>query len=594
MITCLDAELQHQLDQQGYVLMPFLPSQTITKFKTLYNQYFKADAPFYSSSFHNDLSLKKKLSDIILQELHPLLDQVVCDVRWLGASFLEKPAGEHFAMPIHQDWTVTDEERFGSFTFWIPLQDTSAQHGAMQVIAGSHNIEAVLRAPSLPVAFDAQRKWMNSYLKTIPMKAGTAMLFNQKLMHASLPNFSDQGRLALTVGLVPKEAKLRMYYFDKSRSEISQYAMPDDLFLRYPEVINGPGIGELEKTLPYTPTVFSEAELRVKLDALKRSFMQPLFANREHQEFFESKGYLIVQALNEDDRETLRRFLFESGIKKESPYGFYVGMDHDDKSLVRKMMEVVKQVALPKVAPYLLPHQLITASYVIKDPNEKGIVPPHQDWTFVEDEDRHCSVTCWIALEDMTMKNGCMGVLKGSNSFFRNVRPSPSPQVPSPLAKHLFHIFPYLHLLEMKAGEALFFDNRTIHASPPNLSEQPRLAVGLSITQADAELRHYFLKPGTKDRLLKYKVNPTFFQQYDNGMLSKMYDAGQLPEGYELMEEIPYQWEDWSKSQFEERLKAAGNVYNEPLTKELKRIFASQMRNGVMERVKSLWQRIKL
>ena len=121
-------------------------------------------------------------------------------------------------------------------------------------------------------------------------------------------------------------------------------------------------------------------------------------------------------------------------------------------------------------------------------------MPPHQDWSFVEDEKKYCSVTCWIPLQDVNMENGCIGVIKGSNRFFSNVRPSPSPQVETPLKNHMYTIFPYLELQEMKAGEALIFDNRTFHASPPNTTDSARVAVGLGFTQSEAEIRHYYLK----------------------------------------------------------------------------------------------------
>ena len=155
--------------------------------------------------------------------------------------------------------------------------------------------------------------------------------------------------------------------------------------------------------------------------------MQPLFKNTEHQAFFEKNGYIKLPALNTQQVNELRDYYFNSGIKKTTDYGFYVGMDHENKQLVDEMMQKIESVAMASVSNYLAPYQLITASYVIKDTNNKGVVPPHQDWTFVEDETQHCSVTCWIPLVDTTMENGCLGVIKGSQKFFNNVRPSPSP-----------------------------------------------------------------------------------------------------------------------------------------------------------------------
>ncbi|HMU98235.1 MAG TPA: phytanoyl-CoA dioxygenase family protein [Chitinophagales bacterium] len=591
MLNVKDAYHQKLLEINGYFTQQILDNDLAEKIKSIYFANFdNKTTTFYSTSFYPDFELKQKVNQEILNIIQPVLDKNFADYKILGSSFLRKLPNQNNPLPLHQDWTVTDEKKYGSYTIWIPLQDTNQTNGAIRVIDRSHQIDDSMRAPSLPVSFEKERPAFDKYLKTLTLKTGEAFIFNQKLMHASWPNQSNEERLALTIGLVPKEANLFMLYFDKNKGEIQQYSMPDDLFLHYPEIIQQPLIGQLEKTFSYQVPQLSEKQFIQNLNAhcQKYSIMEPLFSNEAHQQFFEQNGYIKLPALEQTEIKTLIDFLYNSGIKKENDFGFYVGMDHEDKTLVAKMMHTIEAVAMPKIAPYLCNYQLITASYVLKDPNPKGVVPPHQDWSFVEDENRHCSVTCWIALVDTDMENGCLGVIKGSNKFFNSVRPSPSPQVPSPLAKHMFSMFPYFQLLPMKAGEALIFDNRTFHASPPNITNNARLAIGLSFTQKNAELRHYYLKPGTKDRLLKYKVDPIFFMKYDNGTLSKMYDAGKLIEGYELMEEIPYKWQDLSKKEMKDMILSAGNQHNKELTQHMTKLFGNYMKENVRDKIKNI------
>lgn len=588
MLTVKDSQQQRLLHVNGFFTDKFLPETTVDALMEMYHAHFDdKNTSFYSTSFHPDLSLKQQVTREVLALLQPILDGKFADYKILGTSFLKKNPEENNPLPLQQDWTVTDEDKYGSFTIWIPLQDTTPYNGAIRVISGSHCVENNFRAPSLPVAFEQDRAKMDEYLTTLPLKKGEAFVFNQKLMHASWPNQSKEERIALTIGLVPKEADLFMLYYDAKNKMLHRYSMPDDLFLRYPEIIQQPTIGILEDSFPYQPGKFTEQQFRQKLyeNRMKNTAMQPLFSNTEHQQFFEQNGYIKLPALQEDDIRELTDFLYQSGIKKVTDYGFYVGMDHEDKELVARMMQKVEQVAMPRVSPYLKDYQLITASYVIKDPNPVGVVPPHQDWTFVEDETQHCSVTCWIALVDTDMQNGCMGVIKGSNRFFSSVRPSPSPQVPTPLGKHMFSLFPYFELLPMKAGEALIFDNRTFHASPPNITQQPRLAVGLSFTQKEAQLRHYYLKPGTKDTLLKYEIDPAFFMKYDNGTLSRMFNEGKVIEDYPCAGEQKFVWEDLSKDEMKQRVLAAGNVYNKELTAHMMKLFGNQMKDGLKDKV---------
>ncbi|MGE0636365.1 MAG: phytanoyl-CoA dioxygenase family protein [Bacteroidia bacterium] len=565
--------LQQQFEKEGYVVVPFLNAEQVQQLGKTYSELPYQNINFSSSSYFADLDFKRQLDAKNLETLQPVAENLLQEIKILGTSFLTKKTGNETAMPIHQDWTVVDEKKYFSATVWIPLQDTTLNNGAIQVIPGSHKFSDALRSPSLKPAFAEIYNKLYPYLKLIPMKAGEAFIFNHTLMHASSPNVSKENRVVVTLGFTNKEAQLLMYYNTKGTT-IEKYIMPDDMFIRYPEIKEKPSIGKLIDTFEYVvPQIDINTFRKQVQNRTKNLRMEPLFRNEENQKFFEENGYLKLPVLNEEEIQKLKDFYFNAGLKDEMGYGFYVGMDSSDKKMVRKMVETIKEIAMPKIQLYLHNTQVFTASFVVKEANPKGVVPPHQDWSFVENEVDHCSLTCWIPLQDVNMENGCMGVVKGSNKFFNSVRPSPSPQVATPLKSHMFTIFPYLQLIEMKAGEALFFDNRTFHASPPNTSNAPRLAVGLGFTQTSAEIRHYYLKPGTDNVLMKYKIDGEFFFKYDNSLLSKMYNEGKLIEGYELLEEIPHTWEDLSADELKQMMKDAGNTFNIELVEKMATLF---------------------
>ncbi|MCB9191214.1 MAG: phytanoyl-CoA dioxygenase family protein [Flavobacteriales bacterium] len=570
-----DSDLSARLERDGYVVVSLCSAEQIEQLKGLFQQVpADENSPFWSSSFLADADFKKELSDSVSEVLGASLDELLSDYKQLGCSFLVKQPGEYSAMPIHQDWTVVDESKYGSFTFWMPLQDTTTKNGCLQVIPSSHKLNSQLRSPSLPVDFEGIRKELRAYLVDVTLKAGEAMLFNHALMHSSPANLSQEPRVAVTFGLVPKVADMFMYYGTED-GKVKKYNMPDDMFIKYPEIRNEPLIGEFAEEFEYQVKDLTMEEVEKQLGKPK-SQMVPLFKDPELQEHFEKNGFVKIPALEQEQVDQLITLHKELNLKDEKGYGFHVGMDNADKALVTNMVNRIKEVAMPKVEGNLTGAQVFTASFVIKEPNPQGVVPPHQDWSFVEDEKKHCSVTCWIPLQDVNMDNGCIGVIRGSNRFFSNVRPSPSPQVETPLKNHMYTIFPYLELLEMKAGEALIFDNRTFHASPPNTTDSARLAVGLGFTQAEAEIRHYYLKPGTDDTLLKYKIDPEFFLKYDNLGLSKMYDAGKNIEGYELLGEMKYEWENLSDAEMRELIESAGNKFNGPLVETMTKLFVQQ------------------
>jgi hypothetical protein len=180
-----------------------------------------------------------------------------------------------------------------------------------------------------------------------------------------------------------------------------------------------------------------------------------------------------------------------------------------------------------------------------------------------------------------------MGVIKGSHLMYDNIRPSPSPQVPTPLMEHLFTIFPYLEMFEMQPGEALIFDHRTFHASSPNITDNPRIAIGIGFTQQDAEICHYSLKQnGKKDTLIKYKVDDAFLLKYDNAKISKMYDEQVEIDGYEALEEIPYACPKPSSDELLKLIKDAGNEFNIELCEHMAKLFNYSMDGSQNESAK--------
>lgn len=139
----------------------------------------------------------------------------------------------------------------------------------------------------------------------------------------------------------------------------------------------------------------------------------------------------------------------------------------------------------------------------------------------------------------------------------------------------------------MKPGEVLMFDNRTFHASPPNTSTEIRLAAGVGVTQKDAQLVHYSLKPdGKNSTAIKYKVDEDFYLKYNNSLLAKMFDEGKVIEDYEVLEEIAYTFPQHSSEELIEMIKAAGNEFNVPMCERLAKLFNYNMDGSAKEEPK--------
>ncbi|MEZ5002406.1 MAG: phytanoyl-CoA dioxygenase family protein [Chitinophagales bacterium] len=566
-------------NKNGFLCLPFLNKEQVRQLNTLANSIpIPEKTYFYSTSFLEDIDFKKQLSQQIIEIVFPQLNSTFKEFKLLGGNFLYKLPGDESQMGIHQDWTVVDEKEYQSITVWIPLCDTNEENGAIQCIPGSHQWTEALRAPSLPIAHSEVYSELVHHLELQPQAAGEAFIFNHALLHASPPNLSSTPRIAVTIGLVHATADLMMYYKSKDGT-VDQYSMPDDMFLHFPNIKPEPKIGKLIDNFTYEVPVLDNKLVQAKLYKYRQSnfTMKPMFKDVERQTLFEQQGYLKTPVLDQIQVDQLLDLYRTLEWKDTGGNGFYDAMNHSNKEMVGNVMERIIEIAMPSIQQYMHELQVFRAGFVVKEPNPKGVVTPHQNWSSVEDEKEHCSLTCWIPLQDVNMDNGCLGVIEGSHRFFNHVRPSPSPQVPSPLSKHMFSIFPYLKLMEMRAGEALLFDDRTIHASPPNITDQPRIGIELAFTQKEAQISHYYMKPGTKNRILQYEIDSTFFKKYDNSTLSGMYDKGELINDYQLVAEMDYKFEEVDTEEMNRRIMEAGNEMNTSLVLRMTELFKDEM-----------------
>ena len=590
-----DTRLQQQFEKDGFVVIPFLNEAEANKLSSFfYELHNNVPENFYSTTFNASPEFKGRINEETNNVFGSKIDGLLTGIKKLGSSFLCKAPGAGGKMPVHQDWTVVDESKFCSVTIWIPLVDTNEKNGAIRVLCGSHKFTDTLRAPTLPSEYAALQDEIWNEMELLPMKAGEAFIFNHALLHASSVNTTDKERLAITYGVIPTEARLMLYHLNENK-KLEKYLMPDDMFQRYHNIGQRPEFGERVEEFAYEVKPMSSLKLHSLINKEIRSRkMKPLFKDAEVQKFFDAEGYAKVPVLNSEEVQLLLDYYKGLQLKDEAGFGFHISMDVKDKTLVPKILEKIYEVALPKVSAHFENAKPFVGSFVIKEPNPMGVVPVHQDWSFVEDEEQHCSVTCWVPLVDTNLDNGALGVVRGSHNFFRSHRPSPSPQVPSPISEHMFTIFPYLKLVEMKAGEALIFDNRTFHGSPPNSSDSPRIAFGIGFTQNDAQLCHFYLKPdGNKNKILKYKIDSSFFFKYENPGLAKMYDKGELIEGYDMVEELPFVLPKFTADELVDLIKENGNEFNVPMCEKLAKLFSYNMDGSKKEEAQNKLEEVK-
>lgn len=275
----IDVKDQEQFEKDGFVKIQLLTDDDIISLNALFSKYFpRPSADFFSSSYENDYPLKKEISDEIGKIITPNLDKVFRDYTWFGSAFLSKGNGPRSEMPMHQDWTIVDEQQFVALNIWTPLQDTSEDNGTLEVIKGSHKWHSNLRAPTLPFYFDGYQDKLKQQLTPIPTLATEAVVLNQSIIHYSKSNKTNRTRVAITTGVKSAGAPMIFHYWDKNDpGVIEQFNVDDSFLLRFTEfhksIFLRPQYGESKGKQPFKilPATNAGVELLTGNDQLKES-----------------------------------------------------------------------------------------------------------------------------------------------------------------------------------------------------------------------------------------------------------------------------------------------------------------------------------
>ncbi len=291
------------------------------------------------------------------------------------------------------------------------------------------------------------------------------------------------------------------------------------------------------------------------------------FFNEEAKdEQFNQLGYLIDAQISTAGIKKLIALYDKLNIPDSYGFGFNVGLNTNEKEKRRIMQDEITAIIEDEVIGNLNNKYVFTATFMNKVPEGTHLLPPHQDWTFT-DERINDSVMCWIPLTDVDEKNGCMTFVPYSNQIFNYIRPFPFPFELNPVHIYSDKLLGLMKPEPMKAGEMVFINHKTAHASFPNSSANNRLAIGLSIAPKNAALHVYCLNPENKGKtILKYAVDKYFLVNHNHPSIDMQYRNNLKYDFlYQVIDEIDYDLPKMSWEQIADYFKSKGLTYNETL-----------------------------
>lgn len=239
--------------------------------------------------------------------------------------------------------------------------------------------------------------------------------------------------------------------------------------------------------------------------------MRQPFKDQNHNIGFADNGYIIAEQLLDD--ASIRVFEeFYQSIPPASADTFYSSHWNDDKAYRKKVDAFIRPILFEKVQSLFESYRPVYGYFLVKMPGEKGTVSVHQDWMLV-DESKFHGITVWIPLVDTTLENGSFQIVENSHKFLSQIRGS---NTHFPYRSDLDKVHQtFLTNINLKKGDALIFDHKLAHASLPNKTVLPRVAVGLVLLPQEAPFIHYYFNPQKKDKQLSlYEVDDNFLLDF--------------------------------------------------------------------------------
>jgi len=218
---------------------------------------------------------------------------------------------------------------------------------------------------------------------------------------------------------------------------------------------------------------------------------QATFVDPSLDRRFQRDGFLVVDLA---DATTVAELLeayerLDSGIHE----GYYPSLMSDDLAYKQATHEEVTSRLWPSLSALLEGYRPHLGVYMVKHPGPDTEVVPHQDW-IIADESERPSMTAWVPLTPVTEATGRMRVLPGSHRWLTGLRGSPS----FPTAWEAVYERVRDELMEevvIEVGQAMVYDIRILHGTPPNRSDAVRVATSLYAVPEDTTPLHYYRGP---------------------------------------------------------------------------------------------------
>lgn len=233
-----DPEMEREFRQRGYIVRPLLDEYEVKTLNDLFlSSTAEVSSDYYVTAWSEDVPYRRHIyhgiKNVIQEKLKMLLPHyAIC----MGHFVTKAAKSKRGVVWMHQDWTFVDIEYHTAVHVWCPLLDVDTYNGCLKVVTGSHCFTPHIRAtPANPSPYDALWEVLDTEFTTsVPMPAGSALIYDGRLLHSSGENLSERLRIASHCILVPEMVTPRLYSWNEHvPTVLDVYEVTEEFLLQY-------------------------------------------------------------------------------------------------------------------------------------------------------------------------------------------------------------------------------------------------------------------------------------------------------------------------------------------------------------------------
>jgi len=264
-----DKTIQETFDRQGYAVIRFLDAGQVTALLNLYRQTVASDPmkDLYESSRANSLEKNVYINTEIRKVFADPAEVSFMNAELFGGTFMVKVPRASSVLPLHQDWSIVEEDRHHSAFIWCALCEVGPENGGLFVLPGSHAWFDNFRSGSMPSVRIQPQGEVKERLLDIRLSPGEAIVYSDRVFHGSYSNTTTEPRIVVTGRVNENGSRLVYYHRSGPDSVVLVKASPEFYLKEIDALAKGqlpPGYETL-KTISYTyrPVTATDLEARV-------------------------------------------------------------------------------------------------------------------------------------------------------------------------------------------------------------------------------------------------------------------------------------------------------------------------------------------